>query len=107
MRTQDQLNVQSLLETVDLQKIRNRNERRILENFTLILDEYPDFQPDIIDIQDIYALALNGLPPRYAQEGAIVLREPVPEEKIQGALHRAIEKVRDNPTGERRNRESD
>ena len=107
MRTQDLLKVQSLLETVDLQKIRNRNERRVLENFTLILDEYPDYQPDIIDIQDIYALALNALPPRYAQQGAIVLKEPVSEEKIQEALHRAIEKVRSNPTGEPRNRESD
>ena len=107
MRNIDQLTVRGLLETVDLQKIRNRNERRVLENFTLILDEYPDFQPDIIDIQDIYALALNALPPRYAQPGAIVLKEPVHEEQIQKALHQAIEKVRGNPTGEPRNRESD
>ncbi|MCF8109544.1 MAG: late competence development ComFB family protein [Desulfohalobiaceae bacterium] len=105
MPSKDTLKTRGLVESLDLGKIRNRNERRVLEHFTLILDEYPDFEPDIIDIQDIYALALNALPPRYTQETAIVLKEPVTEKQIQAALRDAIEKVRGRPTGQNQNRE--
>ncbi len=105
MHIKDELKTRSLLERMDLGKIRNRNERRVLEHFTLILDEYPDFEPDILDIQDIYALALNALPPRYTQETAIVLKEPVTEHHIQEALRRAIEKVTGRPTGENQKHE--
>ncbi len=105
MHIKDELKTRSLLERMDLGKIKNRNERRVLEHLTLILDEYPDFEPDILDIQDIYALALNALPPRYTQETAIVLKETVTERHIQEALRRAIEKVEGRPTGENQKHE--
>jgi hypothetical protein len=104
MHSKDELRTRELVEKTDLGKIRNRNEGRVLDNLTLILDEYPGFEPDILDIQDIYALTLNSLPPRYTQEAAIVLREPVPEKQIQEALRRAIEKVKSHPTGKNQNR---
>ncbi|HMA66344.1 MAG TPA: late competence development ComFB family protein [Desulfosalsimonadaceae bacterium] len=84
---------------VDLSRIRNRNERRVVTQMKALLPEYPDFEPDILAIQDIYALALNLLPARYAQEFTIVLNDPVSDENIRGAVREAIHRVRAKPTG--------
>ena len=53
---------------IDLNRIRNRNEVRVINQLPEILKEYPEFEPHIINIQDVYALTLNLLPPRYAQQ---------------------------------------
>ena len=82
---------------VNLENIRNRNELRIIERMPLILTEYPDYMPESLDIQDIYALALNTLPPRYIQQGSIVLGEPVRLDMVDDALRDAIETVRARP----------
>ena len=82
----------------DLGRIRNRNEIRVVENMQEVLGEYPDFYPDVIDIQDIYALALNALPPRYTQQFSVVLREPVTDDDVRQAIRRALVKVMNNPT---------
>lgn len=79
--------------------IRNRNEVRTINLLPEVLEEYETYNPDIIDIQDIYALTLNLLPPRYTQEMSIVFHEHVTDENIKNALHEAIEKVRANPKG--------
>ena len=71
-----------------------------MENLDDVLREFPDFQPNNIDIQDIYALALNKLPPRYKQEVSIVLREPVDQDMVQQAIREAVERVRENPNYE-------
>lgn len=83
---------------IDLSRIRNRNEVRVIVQLPEILEEYPEIEPHIINIQDVYALTLNLLPPRYAQQMSIVLQEPVSDEQIREALRKAIEKVRDHPT---------
>ncbi|MGM0453363.1 MAG: late competence development ComFB family protein [Thermodesulfobacteriota bacterium] len=88
----------SKLRSIGLEHIRNRNEARVLHLLPEILKEYPDFPIDILAIQDVYALALNTLPPRYTQQFSIVLREPVDDQQVRDALRGAIEKVRDNPT---------
>lgn len=82
---------------IDLNRIRNRNEVRVINQLPEILKEYPDLEPHIINIQDIYALTLNLLPPRYIQQMSIVLQEPVSDEQIREALRKAIEKVRAHP----------
>jgi hypothetical protein len=49
-----------------------------------------------IDIQDIYALALNKLPARYIQKGTIILIELVTNTEVELSGKRAIQTVREN-----------
>ena len=83
---------------VNLFHIRNRNEVRVVAEMPRVLSEFPDFIPNDLDMEDIYALALNSLPPRYVQHGAIVLNEPVKDEMIREALRKAVGIVRERPT---------
>ena len=83
---------------VNLLFVRNKNERRVIEAMRVILpEEHADFEPNALDIQDIYALALNSLTPRYVQQGSIVLREPVKLDEIDSAVRDAINTVRGRP----------
>lgn len=80
-----------------LHGVRNKNELRVIAMLPAILDEYPEYQPTALEIQDIYALALNLLPARYAQSYSFVIREPVTDDQILSTLHRAVKRVRDHP----------
>ena len=80
-----------------LGQIRNRNEGRVVKMLAGVLEEVEGFEPDSIDIQDIYALALNKLPAHYVQETAIVLHELVDGETVRLAILEAIEIVRAKP----------
>ncbi len=82
---------------LSLYRIRNRNELRVIKYMREILVEYPEFEPDILDIQDIYALALNKLPSRYVQECSIVLQQDIDDIQIRDAIRIAIEKVKSSP----------
>lgn len=84
---------------VDLSAIRNRNEFRVMRHLPEILSEYPEVEQNLVNIQDIYALALNLLPARYTQQFSIVLKDPVSSDRVRDALRQAVERVRDNPTG--------
>ncbi len=84
---------------VQLDSVRNRNEQRVLRFLPQVLDECQDYKPTYLDIQDIFALTLNNLPPRYAQSGSIVLRESVSDEDILRELRAAVERVETSPTG--------
>ena len=86
---------------VPLDNIRNRNELRVIRLLPRILAEHLDFKPSYLDIQDIYALALNNLPPRYKQSGSIVIRDPVSDAEIIQELRAAISKVELSPTAAR------
>ena len=77
--------------------IRNKNEARVLELIPEVLARFPDYEPNGIDLEDIYALTLNNLPPRYVQHGGIVLREPVGNELILHEIERAVCIVRERP----------
>ncbi len=79
--------------TTSVFNIRNRNETRVADLIAGILTEFPDYTPEILDIQDIYALTLNKLKPRYAQECSIVLNEPVSDEMIKSKLRQAIRRI--------------
>jgi hypothetical protein len=84
---------------VPLDKIRNRTESSVLAAMPTILAEHPDWTPDYLDIQDIYALALNRLPPRYAQPETIIIRKGGNEEHQQllQILREAVTQVRGHP----------
>lgn len=84
---------------VDVSKIRNRNERRVIELLPEILDEYyEDYIFEDLDIQDIYALTLNLVPAGYAQPGSIVLSNRLSDYEIKSKIRSAVERVLDNPT---------
>lgn len=82
---------------VSLLRIRNRNETRVIALLPEVLEEFPDYEPDLIDIQDIYALTLNKLKPRYCQEATIVLNEPITDDMIRTRIRQAIRRVRKHP----------
>lgn len=85
------------LHFVDLSRISNKNEKRVIQAMEKILATISDWDPEALDIQDIYALALNSLPPRYVQEGTIVFNERVKNEEVEKVVREAIEKVRTSP----------
>lgn len=88
-----------LIHGVDVSGIRNRNEQRVARLVpTILAEEYEDFEFEDLDIQDIYALALNLLPARYVQRGTIVISERLSDYEIKGKIRIAVERVLDNPT---------
>ena len=91
------LEPQYTIKNTALNKIRNRNELRVIKHLSDILDEFPDYTPDTLDIQDIYALTLNKLPAHYVQEGSIVLHDPIDDTTVRDRIREAIQKVRKHP----------
>lgn len=85
------------LHDVDLSRIHNRNEKRVIQAMDQVFAAIEDWEPEALDIQDIYALALNALPPRYVQEGTIVFNESVRSAEIEQAVRKAMDKVRSKP----------
>lgn len=83
---------------VCVERIRNRNEARVVRLMPEVLAEFLDYRPEDIDVEDIYALTLNRLPPRYVQKGTIILKEPLTDEEIRRELRQAVEQVEKNPT---------
>jgi len=86
-----------MLGNISLIDIRNKNETRVISLLPMVLTEFPEFKPDSIDIQDIYALTLNKLQPRYVQRASVILREPVTDEIIKEQLRYATERVKISP----------
>ena len=86
-----------MLGDISLIDIRNKNETRVISLLPKVLTEFPEFEPDRIDIQDIYALTLNKLQPRYIQRASVILSEPVTDEIIKEQLRNATERVTINP----------
>ena len=89
------------LRFVNLSRIYNKNEKRVVLAMEKHLSEIDDWEPEALDIQDIYALALNSLPPRYVQDGTIVFNEPVKRADIEAAVKDAVDKVKSSPTTEK------
>jgi len=97
MSREDRIKQRYRYGSVSLDRIRNKNEVRVIENLDGVLREFPDYEPNTLDIQDIYALALNKLPPRYKQEASIVLDKSIDDDQIRQAIREAVEQVRKNP----------
>ncbi|WP_018123191.1 late competence development ComFB family protein [Desulfovibrio oxyclinae] len=84
---------------VDLSGIRNRNEKRVATLMPgLLEEEAPGHQFDPLDLQDIFALTLNLLPPRYSQRGSIVISNKLPDDEIRQQMREAVKRVLANPT---------
>ncbi len=101
MSQEDRLDQKYQLGNVSFYKIRNRTERRVIKLLPEVLQEYPEYDPEMLDLQDIYALTLNSLPPHYVQEFSIVLQEKTDNEQIKRAIRQAVEKVIEKPTEQR------
>lgn len=78
-------------------KIRNRNELRVIKEIRKMLDAEDTLPLSCKGWQDVYALALNALPPRYTQSGTIVLRDPVRKEDVAKAVREALVFVHAQP----------
>jgi len=78
---------------VDCFNIRNRNEGRVIRTMRELLRKKGNPLISDKDLQDIYALALNVLPPRYTQRGTIVLRDPVSTNEVYEAVEDAYDRV--------------
>lgn len=89
-------------ESVSLEHIRNSNETRVVELLGGVLKEFPDFKPDELDIEDIYALTLNRLPARYIQRGSIQISGKLSDEEITWEINNAVRRVAENPTAHKR-----
>ena len=83
--------------SADFFNIRNRNEGRVVKALSELLQTKSTLLMSSKDVQDIYALALNMLPPRYAQRGTIVLRDPVTKEEISAVVNDAYSYVMERP----------
>ncbi|MBU1041424.1 MAG: late competence development ComFB family protein [Proteobacteria bacterium] len=83
---------------VPLENIRNRNELRVIKLLPQVLAEHLDYHPSYLDIQDIYALTLNNLPPRYRQQGTIIISESVSDKEILRELRNSVNQVELAPT---------
>lgn len=90
-------NEKYLLNDVNFFDIRNRNEARVIKIMKKVMDTPPYYKPSEKDLFDIYALSLNSLPARYAQQGTIVLRDPVRDNEIEEAVRKAFAIVVENP----------
>lgn len=84
-------------EDISLFQIRNRNETRVIALLPEILNHFPEYKPEMLDVQDIYALALNKLKPRYTQGCTLVLNEPVTDDIIRKKIEQAVRRVRKYP----------
>ena len=82
---------------IDLGRICNKNEKRVILAMEKILGELEGWEPAALDIQDIYALALNRLPPRYVQEGTIVFNEPIRNSEVERIVRESVRTVRNSP----------
>jgi len=83
----------------DLNKIRNRNERRVAKLMAEIIEDYyDDYIFEQLDVEDIYALTLNLLPARYVQKGTIILQDRLSDFEIKSKVREATDRVLQNPT---------
>lgn len=82
---------------VSLFSINNKNELRVVRAIQALIADRPDLELESNNIQDIYALSLNAIPPRYTQAGTIVLREPIRQDEITKIVSDACDFVLLNP----------
>jgi hypothetical protein len=81
-----------------LETVRNRQEMRVVTAMRDLLPTAEDFCGCRLCVEDVYAIALNSLPPHYVQSGALLLRKPPPsDDDIARAVQDALDKVRVRP----------
>ena len=89
------------LELIDFSGVRNRNEKMVLNALeSFLTTERGNSYRELLsqkDFRDIFALALNKLPARYAQPGTIILGNPVREDDALQSVLDAFDTVLSNP----------
>lgn len=95
--TNELLEDEYIIRGVSLNHIRNQNEDRVVQIMPDILDEFSDRNFSDMDIEDIFALTLGRIPPRYIQYGSRVNHEEVTDERIEDEVRRAVNVVTNNP----------
>lgn len=78
---------------VSLENVRNKNESKVIKYMNELIPQFPEFDYCAICIQDVYALSLNQLSPKYAQAGTIVLKKELKEEDYRDVVESALEQV--------------
>lgn len=79
-----------------MENVRNMNEIKVIKFMNELIPQFPDFDYCTICLQDVYALSLNQLTPRYTQAGTIVLRKELKDEDYRDVVESAIETVTRN-----------
>ncbi len=82
--------------STSMENVRNRNEKKVIQFMLELIPQFPDFDYCTICLQDVYALALNQLPPRYTQAGTIILKKELRDEDFRDVVESAIETVTKN-----------
>ena len=82
----------------NLDRIHNRNEKRVIKAMEVVLPGMEGFCGCNLCIADVYAATLNSLPAHYIQPGGMALRRtPEREEDVQAAVRQAVELIIDKP----------
>ncbi len=82
---------------VNLANVRNAWETRLIKCMNEVLPEFADFDYCAICIQDVYALAMNHLTPKYVQQGTVLLKKEYTDNDFRDVIEMAVEKVLNNP----------
>ncbi|MCP4752263.1 MAG: late competence development ComFB family protein [Proteobacteria bacterium] len=78
---------------ISLENVRNNHEAKVIKFMKELIPQFPEFDYCSICIQDVYALSLNQLPPKYAQAGTIILKKDLKDEDFRDVVESAIEQV--------------
>ncbi len=81
---------------ISVESIRNKNESQIIKYMRELIPQFPDFDYCSICVQDVYALSLNQLSPRYIQKGTIILHKELQDSDYRDVVEGAIEQVLKN-----------
>ena len=82
----------------NLEHVRNRHETRVIDTMRDLVSDTEDFCGCRICLEDVFAVAMNGLPAHYVQSASIVLKKmPPSEQDISRAVADAIGVVRVRP----------
>lgn len=81
---------------VSMATVRNNNEKKVIAFMKEIIPQFPDFDYCSICLQDVYALSLNRLSPRYTQSGTIILKKELTDEDYRDVVESSVATVTKN-----------
>ena len=80
-----------------LKNIRNKNEEKVIISMRRILNEFPNFCGCDLCIEDVYALSLNSLKPKYQHHFSLTVNRDNENVDIDRKIKNQIRKVMKNP----------
>lgn len=90
-----------IIRGIPLGNVRNRNEVRVVNALTEMVADKAGFCACRVCTEDVFALALNRLPPHYVQRASILLRNKgVSDREIREAVEAAMEQIGLHPNHE-------